>query len=206
MRWPRARAPTPIVAKINVDEEPGIASQFGVQSIPTLLVLQGWPDSAAPGWGPVSPSSDKRPSEGGCLMAEHWIYLIPLAVVAYFLWSRRSASATDVKDLLAKGAQIVDVRSKAEFKAAAHPKSINIPLMSWKRGQKNWIRPSRSSFCCASGSRSASAVMLLKRKGFKEVSISGPGNGFGPCSPDASTRRPALSREAECQSLSRDSS
>ena len=29
-----------IVAKINVDEEPGLASQFGVQSIPTLLVLK----------------------------------------------------------------------------------------------------------------------------------------------------------------------
>ena len=30
-----------IIAKVNVDEEPLLASQFGVQSIPTLVVLKG---------------------------------------------------------------------------------------------------------------------------------------------------------------------
>ncbi len=29
------------VAKLNIDENPGIAHRFGVQSIPTLLVLKG---------------------------------------------------------------------------------------------------------------------------------------------------------------------
>jgi thioredoxin 1 len=29
-----------IVAKVNVDEEPSLASQFGVQSIPTLLIIK----------------------------------------------------------------------------------------------------------------------------------------------------------------------
>jgi thioredoxin len=29
------------VAKLNIDENPGIANRFGVQSIPTLLVLKG---------------------------------------------------------------------------------------------------------------------------------------------------------------------
>ncbi len=30
-----------IVAKVNVDEEPHLAAQFGVQSIPTLVILKG---------------------------------------------------------------------------------------------------------------------------------------------------------------------
>jgi phage shock protein E len=102
-------------------------------------------------------------------MQEHWIYLIPLAAVAYFLWSKRSASASDVKVLLGRGAQIVDVRSKAEFKAAAHPKSINIPLDELEKGAKK-LDPSKPVLvCCASGSRSSSAVAVLKGKGFKEV-------------------------------------
>ncbi len=32
--------PNAVVAKVNVDEEPMLASQFGVQSIPTLVVLK----------------------------------------------------------------------------------------------------------------------------------------------------------------------
>lgn len=30
-----------IVAKVNVDEEPGLSAPFGVQAIPTLVVLKG---------------------------------------------------------------------------------------------------------------------------------------------------------------------
>ncbi len=102
-------------------------------------------------------------------MQEHWIYLIPLVAVAYFIWSRRSASSADVKALLAQGAQIVDVRSKAEFKAAAHPKAINIPLDELEKGAKK-LNPGKPVLvCCASGSRSASAVVVLKRLGFKDV-------------------------------------
>lgn len=102
-------------------------------------------------------------------MGEHWIYLIPIAAVGYLLWSRRSASAGEVKALLSRGAQIVDVRSRAEFRAAAHPKSINIPLDELEQGAKQ-LDPQRPVLvCCASGSRSGSAVALLKGKGFKEV-------------------------------------
>ncbi len=107
-------------------------------------------------------------------MMDQWIYLIPIAAIGYFLWSRRSASASDVKAMLGRGAQVVDVRSKAEFRAGSHRKSINIPLDELDKRVKE-LDPSRPVLlCCASGSRSGVGVSLLKRKGFKEVQNLGP--------------------------------
>jgi len=102
-------------------------------------------------------------------MDEYWIYLIPVAAIGYLLWSRRSASVTDVKALLERGAQIVDVRSKAEFSAGSHPKSINIPADQLERRAKELdpVRP--VLLCCESGSRSAFATGILKRQGFRDV-------------------------------------
>ncbi|GLH73902.1 hypothetical protein GETHLI_24040 [Geothrix limicola] len=102
-------------------------------------------------------------------MQEYWIYLIPIAAVGFFLWTRRSASAADVKGLLARGAQIVDVRTQAEFKAGSHPRAINIPLdqLEARMGELDRGRP--VLMCCESGARSGSGVALLKTAGFKEV-------------------------------------
>ena len=102
-------------------------------------------------------------------MLEYWIYLIPVAVVGYLLWSRRSASAGDVKAMLDRGAQVVDVRTKAEFKGSAHPRALNIPLDELAtRAQE--LDPTRPVLvCCESGSRSGVGVSILKRAGFSEV-------------------------------------
>ena len=102
-------------------------------------------------------------------MAEYWIYLIPVAAIGFLLWSRRSASAGDVKALLARGAQVVDVRARAEFRSAAHPRAVNIPLdeLEARAGELDAARP--VLLCCESGSRSGFGVALLKRKGFREV-------------------------------------
>lgn len=98
-----------------------------------------------------------------------WIYLLPVAAVGYLLWSRRTASSADVKALLERGAQIVDVRTKGEFKAAGHPRAINIPADQLD-ARANELDPSGPVLlCCDTGSRSGFAVAILKRKGFKEV-------------------------------------
>lgn len=102
-------------------------------------------------------------------MLDNWIYLIPLAAVAYLWWSRRSASEADVRSLLDRGAQVLDVRSRAEFKGAAHPRAVNIPLdqLEARAGELDPGKP--VLVCCESGSRSGFAVSLLKRRGFAEV-------------------------------------
>lgn len=103
------------------------------------------------------------------MILKYLIYLIPIAAVGYLLWSRRSASATDVKGLLARGAQIVDVRTRAEFSSGSHTKAINIPLdqLEARAGELDRHRP--VLVCCETGSRSGFGVSPLKRAGFVEV-------------------------------------
>lgn len=75
----------------------------------------------------------------------------------------------DYKDLLKKGAQIIDVRTTGEF-ATGHIKgSINIPLNLISSSSKKIKNDVPIITCYASGIRSASAKSSLKSMGFKEV-------------------------------------
>lgn len=102
-------------------------------------------------------------------MMGRWIYLIPIAVFIYLWWSRRSASPGDLKNMLARGAQILDVRTGAEFKSKAHPKAKNIPLDQLESRIKELDRDRPVLVCCESGSRSSAGVAILKKAGFTEV-------------------------------------
>jgi phage shock protein E len=102
-------------------------------------------------------------------MLQYWIYLLPIAALGYLLWSRRSVPAADVKAMLERGAQVVDVRTRAEYKASAHPRAINIPLDELAARSKELDRSRPVLVCCESGSRSGVAVSVLKRAGFTEV-------------------------------------
>jgi rhodanese-related sulfurtransferase len=97
------------------------------------------------------------------------IYLVPVAVFVYLWWSRRSSSAGDVKSMLARGARILDVRTRAEFSSGSHPKAINIPLdqLAARIGELDRAKP--LLVCCESGARSAIAVSILKKAGFDDV-------------------------------------
>ena len=97
------------------------------------------------------------------------IYLIPIAVFLYLWWSRRSSSAGDVKAMLARGARILDVRTKAEFGSGSHPGAINIPLDQLATRIQELDRGRPLLVCCESGARSAVAVTILKQAGFADV-------------------------------------
>lgn len=99
------------------------------------------------------------------------ILLVSAALVTYFGW--RYVTQRQVRkrlpELLANGAQIVDVRTPGEFAAGHAPNSVNIPLDRLEKGL-NMLDQSRPVIvCCASGTRSAMAAVALRRKGFPEV-------------------------------------
>jgi phage shock protein E len=77
--------------------------------------------------------------------------------------------AVDYNELMAKGAQIIDVRTQGEY-AGGHIKgSKNIPLQSLSNGMNKINKDKPVITCCASGMRSASAKSILQNNGFKEV-------------------------------------
>jgi rhodanese-related sulfurtransferase len=102
-------------------------------------------------------------------MLKYLIYLLPLATLGYLLWSRRSAPAAGLQALLEQGAQVVDVRTRAEFQSQAHPRCINIPLdqLAARAGELDRSRP--VIVCCETGGRSGIGVSVLKRNGFSTV-------------------------------------
>lgn len=77
--------------------------------------------------------------------------------------------SVNYKELVANGAQVVDVRTRGEY-ASGHVKgSINIPLNELSSGAKKLSKTKVVITCCASGMRSASAKASLKAMGFTEV-------------------------------------
>ena len=73
-------------------------------------------------------------------------------------------------DVIAKslknGAQVIDVRSRAEFASGHFKGSINIPLDELDRNVGRISREKPVVVCCASGMRSGSAKSILQRHGF----------------------------------------
>lgn len=80
----------------------------------------------------------------------------------------------DLMALKAAGAQIVDVRTPAEFGQGHLPESRNIPLDQFQARIPE-IDPQRPVLlCCASGVRSGMAKSILEKAGYQQVHNAGP--------------------------------
>jgi len=99
---------------------------------------------------------------------DYWILLL---AIAYIAW--RIISAWRVRQRLPvlkqEGAQLVDVRTAAEFAGGHVPDSVNIPLdeitlRATELDPQKWV-----VVFCASGTRSALARRKLKGLGFEKV-------------------------------------
>ena len=72
----------------------------------------------------------------------------------------------DFRDLIQnQKAQIVDVRTAAEFRQGHVKNSINIPLTNISNAGKKIKKDRPVVLCCASGMRSGQATRVLKSKG-----------------------------------------
>ncbi|WP_373781545.1 rhodanese-like domain-containing protein [Kaistella sp.] len=77
-----------------------------------------------------------------------------------------SSNKVNYKELLMTGAQIIDVRTPAEFNNGHIKNSINIPLQQLQSEMKKFDLKKPIITCCASGMRSASAKSILEQNGF----------------------------------------
>ena len=99
---------------------------------------------------------------------QYWPILVLVLWFGYKWWNARRVTAM-LPALKRQGALLIDVRSPAEFAGGNAPGSINIPLQELS-SRINEVPPSGPVvLCCATGSRSGMAKMMLKRKGYQKV-------------------------------------
>ncbi len=73
----------------------------------------------------------------------------------------------DFKDLVSKGAVIIDVRTPGEFSSGHIKNSTNIPLQSIQEKLSKVKKDKPVILCCASGARSGAASRILKSNGYE---------------------------------------
>ncbi|MGB0270054.1 MAG: rhodanese-like domain-containing protein [Bacteroidia bacterium] len=77
-----------------------------------------------------------------------------------------SKNKVDLGELIANGAQIIDVRTPQEYKGGHIKKSVNIPLDKLNGQLKKISKNKPVITCCASGMRSGSAKSILQKAGY----------------------------------------
>lgn len=79
-------------------------------------------------------------------------------------------SNLDYKEMKAKNAMIIDVRSRAEFQSGHYEKAHNIPLDEISRSIPELKKEGRPIItCCMSGARSGAAQRELQAAGIENV-------------------------------------
>ena len=99
---------------------------------------------------------------------KYWPFLALVLWFAYKWWNSKRVVAL-LPELRRNGAVFVDVRSAAEFASGNAPGSINIPLQELGSRLAEIPKSSPVVVCCASGTRSGMAKLLLKKNGYPNV-------------------------------------
>ena len=110
---------------------------------------------------------------------QYWPMLALVAWFGYKWWNTRRVLAM-LPDLKKEGALLVDVRSAAEFAGASAPGTVNIPLQELGSRLAEIPKSAPVVLCCASGTRSGMAKMVLKKNGYQRVYNIGTWSKFLP--------------------------
>lgn len=99
---------------------------------------------------------------------QYWPFMALALWLGYKWWNTRRVKAL-LPELKKKGAILVDVRSAAEFAGGSAPGTINIPLQELGSRLAEIPKSAPVVLCCASGTRSGMAKLMLKRHGYQNV-------------------------------------
>lgn len=109
------------------------------------------------------------------MKTEYAIYVLVVGLMAasifvYISASRSFVALDQAKDLLKKGALLLDVRTPAEYKAGHIESARNIPLQELsKRSNELGVKDKAILVYCHSGVRSHRAMKWLKAQGYSKV-------------------------------------
>lgn len=82
---------------------------------------------------------------------------------------RADIGNTQLRDLVANGARLVDVRSSGEFALGHIPGAVNVPVDTITTASASWRRDAAVVVYCATGARSYEAARYLAAHGFTKV-------------------------------------
>jgi phage shock protein E len=110
------------------------------------------------------------------MRSEIWMIVAALAVLGFFFFNRMGkTSAADARALVKDGAQLVDVRTEAEFAQGHLPGALNIPVQVLDRRMRELgAKDKPLVLYCRSGARSGRAKRMLEQAGYTKVYDIGP--------------------------------
>jgi len=98
-----------------------------------------------------------------------FVWLAAVVLQDLFFKPKHRVSGEQAKELVAQGAQLIDVRSRGEFAGGSIPGAINIPVGDLASRYGEVATDRAVVVFCASGMRSGSARRMLASQGRDDV-------------------------------------